>query len=83
MVVYGIIEGLMSICQEGILTSLSREGSYGIDIGLLMMGLHAGDTISLAMAGFLIEWWGFAVPFLLSAAIYVVFFAGSYRVLKG
>jgi len=83
VVVYGIIEGLMSICQEGILTSLSKEGSYGIDIGLLMMGLHAGDTISLAMAGFLIEWWGFAVPFLLSAAIYVVFFAGSYRVLKG
>jgi len=79
---YGIIEGLLSITQEGILSRISSEGSYGTDIGLLMTGLHVGNTLSLAMSGFLISRWGFAVPFLLSALIFSIFYVSSYLILK-
>jgi len=82
VVVFGVVEGLLSIGQEGILLRITNEESYGIDIGLLMMGLHSGNTLSLALSGFLISWWGFVAPFLLSAFIFVVFYVGSYLILR-
>lgn len=82
VVLYGIVEGLLSISQEGILSKISSSGSYGTDIGLLMMGLHSGNTLSLALAGYVISIWGFAAPFLMSALIFTVFFIGSYSVLE-
>ena len=82
VVFYGVVDGLLSIGQEGILSRITSEESYGIDIGLLMMGLHSGNTLSLALSGFLISWWGFVAPFLLSAFTFVLFYAGSYLVLK-
>jgi len=82
VVVYGVAEGLVSIGQEGILSKITSEESYGIDIGLLMMGLHSGNALSLALSGFLISWWGFVAPFLISAFIFVFFYVGSYLILK-
>lgn len=82
VVVYGVVEGLLSISQEGILSRVTSEGSYGTDIGLLMMGLHGGNTLSLALSGFLIEMWGFIAPFLMSASIFMVFYMGSYFLLR-
>ena len=73
VVVYGFAEGLVTISQEGILSSITSRGSYGTDIGLLMMGLHGGNTLSLALSGFLIEMCGFMAPFLMSGLIFVVF----------
>lgn len=81
-VAYGIVEGLLSIGQEGILSRITSRESYGTDIGLLMMGLHSGRTLSLAMSGFLIEMWGFIVPFLMSAVIFAFFYVTSYVILK-
>ena len=82
VVMYGIVEGLLSGGQEGILVKISKEESYGTDIGLLMMGLHGGRTISLALSGFLIDLWGFIVPFFLSALIFVIFYVPTYFLLK-
>jgi len=82
VVIYGIVEGSLSISQEGILSRIATEGSYGTDIGLLMMGLHSGNTLSLALSGFLVPVWGFVAPFLMSALIFPVFFIGSYLILK-
>jgi len=82
VVVYGVVEGLLSIGQEGILSRVTNEESYGIDIGLLFTGMHFGETVSLALAGFLILWWGFVAPFLLSGFVFVVFYVGSYLILK-
>ncbi|MCK4482945.1 hypothetical protein KAU55_06930, partial [Candidatus Bathyarchaeota archaeon] len=81
-VVYGAVEGLLSISQEGILSKITSEGTYGTDIGLLMMGLHSGNTLSLALSGFLISMWGFTAPFLMSALIFTVFYVGSYSILR-
>jgi len=82
VVTYGVVEGLLSIGQEGILSRISGEESYGVDIGLLMMGLHSGTSFSLAISGFLISMWGFMVPFLLSASILPFFYVPSYFILK-
>jgi len=80
--VYGFVEGMSSVGQEGILSKICAKESYGTDIGLLMMGLHVGESLSLALSGIFISIWGFAVPFLLAAVTYVVFYVGSYMILK-
>lgn len=54
----GFAEGTNSVGQEAILSKICAKESYGIDIGLLMMGLHMGGSISLALSGFLISSWG-------------------------
>jgi MFS family permease len=82
VVFYGVVEGTICIGHEGILPRICAKESYGIDIGLLMMGLHVGETFSMALSGILIDTWGFAVPFLLAASTYVVFYVGAYLILK-
>ena len=82
LVTFGFADGLVGGGSEGILAKITGEKSYGTDIGLLMMGLHAGTTISLAMSGFLIALWGFAVPFLSSALIFPIFYVSAYFLLK-
>jgi MFS family permease len=79
---YGVVEGMNSVGQEGILSKICAKESYGTDIGLLMMGLHLGESISLALSGVLISIWGFAAPFLLSALNYIIFYVCSYKLLK-
>ena len=81
VVSYGMVNGLLGIAQEGILSRITNAESYGTDIGLLMMGLHGGRTISIALTGFLISAYGFAAPFLLSAFILMFFSFVAYRVL--
>jgi hypothetical protein len=81
VVLYGAVSGLLGIAQEGILSRITNAGSYGTDIGLLMMGLHGGRTTSIALTGFLISAYGFAAPFLLSAGILMCFSLVAYRVL--
>ena len=82
VIAYGTIEGLLSIGQEGILSRITGKESYGTDIVLLMMGLHSGRTLSLAMSGLLISMWGFVAPFLMSAWIFSLFYVTSYFILK-
>lgn len=82
MIVFGLADGLVGGASEGILVKITGEESYGIDIGLLMMGLHAGTTISLAISGFLIALGGFAAPFLASALIFPIFYISAYFLLR-
>ncbi len=82
VVVFGVVDGLLVGGQEGILLKITKEESYGTDIGLLMMGLHAGTTTSLAISGFLIARWGFTASFLSSALIFPIFYLSAYFLLK-
>lgn len=82
VVAYGFVEGMSTIGQEGILSKICDKESYGTDIGLLMFGLHVGETLSLAFSGFLIAAYGFIVPFLLAASTYAIFYLTSYVILK-
>ncbi|MEM3789138.1 MAG: MFS transporter [Candidatus Bathyarchaeia archaeon] len=78
VVAVGFAEGMNSVGQEGILSKICDKESYGTDIGLLMMGLHLGESASLALSGILIANWGFPVSFALAAAIYAVFYIGAF-----
>jgi MFS family permease len=81
IILFGIVEGLLAVVNEGILPEITKRESYGSDIGLMMLGLHVGLTLSLAFSGFLISWFGFAVPFVASALILVPVYIISYFVL--
>jgi len=81
LIAYGFVEGMTVIGQEGILSKITDKSSYGTDIGLLMTGLHIGETLSLAFSGLIISIWGFAVPFLLTASAYAIFSVASYLIL--
>lgn len=74
----GFAEGMNSIGQEGVLSKICGRESYGTDIGLLMMGLHVGESISLALSGVLIASWGFAASFIPAALLYAVFYMGVF-----
>jgi hypothetical protein len=82
VVSYGVAEGLLSIGQEIILSRISAKESYGGDIGLLMMGLHGGTSLILAITGVLISIWGFMVPFLLSTSVLPFFYVTAFSILK-
>jgi len=82
VVVFGFVEGMSTIGQEGILSKICDKESYGTDIGLLMTGLHIGETLSLAISGFLIAWWGFLAPFLLAASTYIIYYLSAYQILR-
>jgi hypothetical protein len=78
----GFAEGMNSIGQEGVLSKICNEESYGTDIGLLMMGLHIGESASLALSGILITNWGFAVSFILASTLYVIFYFGIFMLFE-
>lgn len=82
VIFFGFVQGMATIGQEGILSKISDRESYGIDIGLLMMGLHLGESLSLALSGVFIALWGFAAPFMLAASTYIIFYVGAYMLLK-
>ncbi len=79
VIAVGFAEGMNSVGQEGILSKICEKESYGTDIGLLMMGLHVGESASLALSGLLIASWGFAVSFILASTIYAVFYIGAFK----
>ncbi len=78
VVAVGFAEGMNSVGQEGILSKICDKESYGTDIGLLMMGLHLGESASLALSGILIANWGFRTSFALAATVYAIFYMGAY-----
>jgi len=43
-----------------------------------MMGLHIGESASLALSGIIIANWGFAVSFILASTIHAVFYLGAF-----
>lgn len=82
VVMLGVVDGLVSGGQEGVLFKITKKESYGTDIGLLMIGIHGGTTISLALSGFLIASWGFLAPFSFSALAFIAFYVPAYMLLK-
>jgi len=69
--------------QEGIYSKVTKDGTYATDIGLLLLGFHGGRTVTLALSGFLITFYGFNFLFSLSALIFVLFFSYAYYIFKG
>ncbi|MBZ9569382.1 MFS transporter [Patescibacteria group bacterium] len=73
VIIFGIANGIVPVFQEDIFYKITRNGTYSTDIGLLTTSLHFGRTISLALSGFIITFYGFGPVFLLSALIFIIF----------
>jgi MFS family permease len=82
VILLGIPMGIVGGAFEGIVSKVAREDSYATDIGLLMLGLHGGRSISLALSGFLISLYGFPPIFFLSSLIFITFLLLSYPILR-
>lgn len=77
-----LLRACQALVKRESLSKICDRESYGTDIGLLMFGLHVGETLSLALAGFLIAALGFVVPFILAALTYAIFYLTLYTILK-
>jgi len=82
LLLFGVTAGIKYGAFEGILAKITHVNSYASDIGMLTMGLHIGNTTSLVLSGFLIEYYGFFALFSLSAIIYMIYFLLTYHTLK-
>jgi len=80
--IFGIADGVMINVQEGIYSKVTKDGTYATDIGLLLIGFHGGRTITLALSGFLITFYGFSFLFSLSALIFVFCFSYAYYIFR-
>ncbi|RLG46319.1 MAG: hypothetical protein DRN90_06685 [Thermoproteota archaeon] len=69
----GIAASIFHGTNETLLSIFPEEGSYGADVALLMLGLHSGNTIAQAYAGFVIASVGFFPVFLISASAFLTF----------
>ena len=78
----GIGFGVSRASVEGILAKITDYRSYGTDIGLLMIGVHVGNTVSTALSGFIVASYGFGSVFLLSALLFVFYSIAAYKSLK-
>jgi predicted MFS family arabinose efflux permease len=74
----GTASGAMGAVHEAVIGKITREGSYGADIGLLMLGLHAGNTVAQAVSGYLISYLGYSLLFCLSALASLTFSVLAY-----
>jgi len=83
ILIFGIADGIITNVQEGIYSKVTKDGTYATDIGLLLLGFHGGRTVTLALSGFLITFYGFNFLFSLSALIFVLFFSYAYYIFKG
>ncbi len=71
--ILGTASGAMGAIHEAVIGRIAREGTYGADIGLLMLGLHSGNTIAQAISGFLISAIGYPSLFCLSTIGSLIF----------
>lgn len=68
--------------NETLLSIFPEEGSYGADVALLMLGLHSGNSVAQAYAGFVIARLGFLPVFLVSASFFLIFSLIAYFLAK-
>ncbi|HDI73749.1 MAG TPA: MFS transporter [Candidatus Korarchaeota archaeon] len=74
----GIASSIFNGTNETLLSIFPEKGSYGADVALLMLGLHSGNTIAQAIAGFIVVRAGFLPVFLISASAYFSFTVIAY-----
>ncbi len=78
----GIAASIFHGTNETLMSIFPEEGSYGADVALLMLGLHSGNTIAQASAGFVIASRGFLPVFLISASTFLIFSIIAYALAK-
>lgn len=75
----GIVSGISDAGYETIFASITDYDTLGRDIGILMIGIHVGITISQAVSGFIITAFGFKAIFLISGALFAISSLATYH----
>lgn len=78
IVLMGIFTGIADAGFETIFVTATDHNYLGRDIGILMLGVHFGMSVTQAISGFVITSYGFPVLFFASAMIFTVFSLTSY-----
>ncbi len=82
IVFFGIAVGLVDAGYEGIFVMVSDHNTLGRDIGILLIGVHAGMAVTQAVSGFVIASFGFTILFFLSSAFFLAYTIATYMNMK-
>ena len=78
----GIFMGLSDVGGETIFIEAADEQSLAGDIGILMIGINVGTSLTQAVSGFIISSFGFPVLFLGAAIFNLIFTVIAFRNMK-
>lgn len=82
IVLMGFFSGMCDAGYETIFVMLADHNSLGRDIGVLMIGLQVGMSLTQAISGFVIESFGFPILFFTSGMLFALFSLASYYNMK-
>jgi MFS family permease len=82
IVLAGLTEGFVAANFEYIFVKIVNKKSYAGDIGIMMFGMHAGMSVSLAISGFVISSVGFGPLFFISGVLFAISAMSSFDNLK-
>lgn len=74
----GMFSGMADAGYETIFVTITDHTSLGRDIGILMIGVHVGMSITQALSGFVITSFGFPILFFTSGMLFALFSLASY-----
>lgn len=79
VVLTGLVAGVADAGYETIFVSVSDHNFIGRDIGILMIGLQAGASLTQALSGYVITYMGYPSMFFMAAMLYALFSLAAYK----
>jgi len=79
VVLTGLVAGVADAGYETIFVSVSDHNFIGRDIGILMIGLQAGQSLTQGLSGYVITYMGYPSMFFMAAMLYALFSLAAYN----
>jgi predicted MFS family arabinose efflux permease len=83
VVLTGLVAGVADAGFETIFVSVSDHNFVGRDIGIIMIGLQAGQSLTQGLSGYVITYLGYPAMFFMAAMLYALFSVASYHNMNG
>jgi MFS family permease len=79
VILMGAVGGIADAGYETIFVSIADHNFIGRDIGILMIGLQVGQSLTQAASGFVIAYLGFPAMFFMAAMLYATYTLAAYK----
>lgn len=79
VVLTGLVAGVADAGFETIFVSVSDHNFVGRDIGIIMIGLQAGQSLTQGLSGYVIAYMGYPAMFFMAAMLYALFSLAAYK----
>ena len=79
VVLTGLVAGVADAGYETIFVSVSDHNFIGRDIGILMIGLQAGQSLTQGLSGYVITYMGYPSMFFMAAMLHAMFSLAAYK----